>query len=182
MGWSVMGEDLIQVVQHYRHDLMNRLQIVQGYLSMGKIEQAEEKLNEVVDFYKEERKLMDLNVPAFMLWILEFNTIFKNFRLTYKIHAGHKSMHISDSVLIGQCQKIMGICIEVLDPQILYEVKIELNELPSLSLITVNLTIESDNLIEQLILEDMEFRNLNKDIDIESINNGLIFSFSVPCQ
>ncbi|WP_176330242.1 Spo0B domain-containing protein [Oceanobacillus rekensis] len=177
-----MDEYIIRVLQHYRHDLMNRLQIVQGYLSMGKANQAEEKLSEVVDFYKEERKLMDLNVPSFMLWILEFNTTFKNFRLTYNIHAEYKSMHISDSILVGQCQEIMELCMEELDPQVLYEVKLELNEIPSLSLVTVNLSIEGDTQIEQIISGNMKYRNVNKEIDIESTNNGLIFSFSVPCQ
>lgn len=27
-----MGERVVQILQHYRHDLMNHLQIVQGYV------------------------------------------------------------------------------------------------------------------------------------------------------
>ena len=36
-----MGERVVQILQHYRHDLMNHLQLVQGYVGMRNIENAE---------------------------------------------------------------------------------------------------------------------------------------------
>ncbi|MGJ9457092.1 Spo0B domain-containing protein [Oceanobacillus sp. CF4.6] len=177
-----MSEEVIHVLQHYRHDLMNRLQIVQGYLSMGKTEKAEEKLYEVLNFYNEERKLMSLNVPAFMLWILEFNSSFENFRLTYKIHAEYKNVHISDSILLEQCQEIMEFCIKELDPLVLYQVNLELQEVPNRGLMKVDLFINGETSIDGHVKEEMKNEFVNKEIDIDRTIDGLIIGFSVPCQ
>lgn len=30
------ADDVLEIIRHYRHDLLNELQLVHGYLSMGK--------------------------------------------------------------------------------------------------------------------------------------------------
>lgn len=99
-------EQIVQVLQYYRHDLMNHLQIVQGYLSMKKTDKAETKLKETLDYYNEERKLMSLNAPMFMLWLIQFNSAFKNWRITYHIHTEYKDLRIIDEQLREQCKHI----------------------------------------------------------------------------
>lgn len=123
-----MGERVVQILQHYRHDLMNRLQIVQGYVGMKNFDKVEKKLSEIVDYYNEERKLMSLNVPDFMLWIIQFDTRYENFRLTYKIHPEYKNLHASDSILVNQFHEFMERCAGILNPEELYEVKLIVEE------------------------------------------------------
>ncbi|WP_067727287.1 Spo0B domain-containing protein [Oceanobacillus damuensis] len=176
-----MSTEIVQMLQHYRHDLMNRLQIVQGYLSMGKAEKAEEKLNEALHYYNEERKLMSLNVPEFMLWILKFNSNFNNFRLNYTIQAVNKNMHLSDSILLGNCIDIMDSCTEELDSQVLYEIDLEIREVSNMPFMDVVFFIKGEvNPISKL--ENIKKRFVNTEIDIEKSLDGLVFSFSVPCQ
>lgn len=123
-----MGEQVVQILQHYRHELMNHLQIVQGYVGMRNIEKAEKKLSEIVEYYNEERKLMNLNAPDFMLWIIQFNMRYNNFRLTYTIHPEYKNLHASDSLLVSQFHDFMERCVEILNPELLYEVKLVAEE------------------------------------------------------
>ncbi|WP_249870978.1 Spo0B domain-containing protein [Oceanobacillus saliphilus] len=177
-----MSVEIIRVLQQYRHDLMNRLQIVQGYMSMGKTEIAEKKLNEVLAYYNEERRLMGLNMPAFMLWILEFDSSFDNFRLKYTIHGEYKNVHISESILIERCQDIMADCSRELDLQVLYEVKLVLSKVANMSEIKVELFIHSDSDIDLQVKEHMIDRYVNKEIDIDKTANGIRFCFTVPCQ
>ena len=67
---------------------MNNLQVVQGYLSMDKIDIAKNKLAECVDYYHEERKLMNINAPYFILWVIQFNHCHDNIQLTYHVGDG----------------------------------------------------------------------------------------------
>ncbi|WP_337019051.1 Spo0B domain-containing protein [Oceanobacillus massiliensis] len=176
-----MSDDTIRVLQHYRHDLMNRLQIVQGYLGMGKADKAEDKLSETLRHYNEERKLMSLNMPAFMLWIIGFNHSYENFRLTYKINSEHRDLRNLDSILLERCQYIVGICKDVLDSQILYDTKLEL-EISADSPIKATLLIESESNESVQEIDAIKNRNESLEIDIDNTADGIIFGFSVPCQ
>ncbi|QKY69573.1 Spo0B domain-containing protein [Lentibacillus sp. CBA3610] len=62
-------KEVIQLLRHYRHDLMNHLQIVQGYLSMGKMEKAQKKLTNYMQLLQEEGKLVNMHAPAFVFYI-----------------------------------------------------------------------------------------------------------------
>lgn len=48
-------KETVRIIQKYRHDLMNRLQIVSGYLTMGKADKAKMNLDNVLEYYEEER-------------------------------------------------------------------------------------------------------------------------------
>lgn len=100
-------EEVVTVLQHYRHDLMNELQVVQGYLTMGKADKVKTKMNELFASFNEERKLMSLNIPKFTLWVIRFNSIYKNFRLTYEIHTEYKSFQHVDRTLLERCKQIL---------------------------------------------------------------------------
>ncbi|WP_170138766.1 Spo0B domain-containing protein [Oceanobacillus chungangensis] len=78
-------KEVVEVLQFYRHDVMNDLQIISGYISMGKLEKVEKKFGELFSFYEEERKLMSIKAPKFILWLIRFNNLYNNFRLTYNI-------------------------------------------------------------------------------------------------
>jgi stage 0 sporulation protein B (sporulation initiation phosphotransferase) len=102
---------MMELLRMYRHDVMNDLQVVQGYASMGKVDKVQTKLAEWMEHLNEERKLMSLNIPKFALWLIQFNSVHANIRLSYDIHMENGNLHILDDTLVNQCQW----CIESLE-------------------------------------------------------------------
>ncbi|GLO66701.1 MULTISPECIES: Spo0B domain-containing protein [Oceanobacillus] len=123
-----MTEDVLHIIQHYRHDLMNRLQLVSGYLSMGKVEKAEDKLNEAIAYYEEERKLMQLKAPSLMLWILEFEQYYRSYSMSYFIEATSTTYNhpIDDQWIVSKCNQIMHVLQNHLYSDSMYEVEIRI--------------------------------------------------------
>lgn len=121
------NDDVIKLLQHYRHDLMNQIQVIKGYASMKKNEQVDNKLNELIDYFNEERKLTSLNTPEFNLWVIKFNSLHDNIRLSYNIHTV-KSLRQIDKLLAKKSEEVIrAIESSVLDSE-LYELTLELNE------------------------------------------------------
>lgn len=103
-------KNVIDIIRHYRHDLLNDLQIIHGYSSMGRLENVKEKLAECMHRFHEERKLTSLDTPSFALWLIRFNSLHTNFRLTYHIDT-NSNLQGHDRKLLEQC----GLCIEIIN-------------------------------------------------------------------
>lgn len=97
-------EDVIRLLQYYQHDLMNNLQVVQGYLSMDQLNIAKDKMDDFVDQFSEERLLMKINAPQFILWVLQFNHQQHQMRLTYQINDKMLNLQAIDEPLVKQCK------------------------------------------------------------------------------
>ncbi|UJL44960.1 Spo0B domain-containing protein [Virgibacillus sp. NKC19-16] len=169
-------DEVVQVLQHYRHDLMNHLQIVQGYLSMKKPDKAEAKLKETLDYYNEERKLMGLNAPMFMLWLIQFNSRFKNWRINYQIHTEYKDLRTIDNQLTEQCKHILSTFRHALNDTELFEVNLELNARTNPSQIQVRLFIDSGDRLEI----NGDKLNLSNVVDMDETTSGISCVFSIP--
>lgn len=182
MGRSVSKLDVTAILQHYRHDLMNRLQIVQGYVNMGKLDKVESKLDEILDYYNEERKLMGLYVPAFMLWIIQFNSRYNNFRLTYKIYTESKSLHTYDSRLVDKSEHMMSCLNNFLDREELYELYLEIREVKGLDKMEISFYLVGEFDIEVADWETLNKKMKKEELDVRLGNDGIYFVFSVPCQ
>ncbi|MDC3412461.1 Spo0B domain-containing protein [Aquibacillus sp. 3ASR75-11] len=77
--------EVIDILSHYRHDYLNQLQLIQGYVMMGKTDKVQQKLNEIVALAHEERKLSNLHIPKTALWIIRFNSLHTNMRFDYQV-------------------------------------------------------------------------------------------------
>lgn len=106
-GRYMKAEDVVQLIQHYRHDLLNHLQIIHGYASMGNIKKVEEKITKIISSYDEERKLMYLQAVEFFIWVLEFPYMYEDLRLEYDIHTEKSSISRSDIHITNQCKQLM---------------------------------------------------------------------------
>ncbi|MGM8214237.1 Spo0B domain-containing protein [Bacillaceae bacterium W0354] len=62
--------EVLELLRLYRHDLMNDLQLIQGYAGMGKYEQSNEKLKAFINKLNQERQLQTLEAPNFVLWLI----------------------------------------------------------------------------------------------------------------
>ena len=58
--WSI-----IEVFQHTRHDWLNRLQLIKGNIALGKIEQAEQIMDDITMDMRQENRLTNLQMPDF---------------------------------------------------------------------------------------------------------------------
>lgn len=134
-------KDVIQLLRHYRHDLMNHLQIIQGYASMGKIDKVQQKLQHYMAYLQEEGKLVNLHAPALALYLLQFDSLHMNFRLTYHVHTNHKDLQSADQLLVKRCRQVMTLIENASDEMELYELDVQLYDESSAEIVlafTVN--------------------------------------------
>ncbi|WP_188206278.1 Spo0B domain-containing protein [Alkalibacillus aidingensis] len=79
------SKEFLDWLRLYRHDLMNDLQLVQGYASMGKHDKSKEKLNNLIERLNRERKLQTLNAPEFVRWLLTINLEENHLALSFTV-------------------------------------------------------------------------------------------------
>ncbi|MUV39509.1 Sporulation initiation phosphotransferase [Lentibacillus sp. JNUCC-1] len=101
-------KEVIDTLTHYRHDLLNQLQVIHGYLGMGKPDKAEEKLSAYTSQLDQERRLMHLGLPDFALWVIRFNMEQTHFRLTYKIESHPVSPKL-DQKIVKSCETLFQV-------------------------------------------------------------------------
>ncbi|WP_085991791.1 Spo0B domain-containing protein [Oceanobacillus senegalensis] len=163
--------EVVRLLQHYRHDLMNRLQLVQGYLSMGKTEKAASKMNELFSYLNEERKLIGLEAPNFILWLIQFNHSYKNFRMAYTIHIENESLHEYDQILLSKSKYIMNYLEETCNPSELYYIDFVLQENNESSVIEGHFLVEG--------FHNHTFTINEENIDIIQNEEGIIGRFQL---
>lgn len=171
-------KDVIQILRQYRHDLLNHLQIVQGYSSMGKTDKVQTKIVDYMQSLNEERKLMNLNAPLFALYLIQFNSLHTNFRLTYHIHTDSKKVQLIDETLVERCKQIIGQLENVTNDSELYEVTIQMNEIASESVIELIITVKG-NFHGVTVGKNIE--NMDKDINVSWDIDGISCSLTIPC-
>ena len=114
------------MLQNKRHDLMNQLQIVQGYLSMGKVDVVADKMTDIIAEYEQERLLMNTKATHFILWTLQFNTKHDHIRLSYKIHTNNSDLMVLDTKLVHAGNIVTNMIHEQGEDSELYHVIMEL--------------------------------------------------------
>lgn len=65
--------DTINLLRHYRHDWLNRLQLISGYIDIGDEAKAKEIMNDTINAAENESKLSNLGIPGFAADVLTFN-------------------------------------------------------------------------------------------------------------
>src|SRR5690625_252128 len=97
----MIEKDVIDILQRYRHDILNHLQIISGYAEMNRLDDVKRNLNEWSSQLDIERKLFRLKAPKFIMFLLQFAQSYKNLRLAYSIHTA-KNLVTIDSLLYEQ--------------------------------------------------------------------------------
>lgn len=113
-------DEVANLLRHYRHDWMNQLQLVHGYASMDKMEKVKEKLQEIIDFSREESKLMNLKAPHFAVWMVQFNAEYNQLRMSFQIDT-QADFSAFDQSLVQTCLAIIQHLEEFTNPLQLYE-------------------------------------------------------------
>lgn len=172
-------KDVVDILQHYRHDLMNDLQIVYGYLSMGKVDNVTKKISERLIKDNEERKLLNLGAAKFTLWVIRFNHIYDRLHLNYQIHIEDKLLHDVDDRLTKQSIAIIDKINAFCRPEDQFEIKLELAEKQNPARIEVSIFVDDylhilDNQIIKETCMEQEY-----EIYVFETSDGLTFHFPI---
>lgn len=69
-----MGErDTVEILRHARHDWMNQIQLIKGYLSLGKIEKVQEIINQIIKSSENESRISNIRMPQLATLLLTYN-------------------------------------------------------------------------------------------------------------
>lgn len=175
-------KDVILLLQHYRHDLMNHLQIIHGYLSMNKTDRVESKVQESLEYYNEERKLMHLQGTLLTLWVIQFNGYYEDFRLTYQIHTENKKISQSDEQLVRQCNRVISLISHLHEKMELFEAKLLLEDTDKQEVLRVKLSINGNFKDKEEVIKELNGLEMEYQMSIENTNDGIMCTFAIPCE
>ena len=170
----MMNEKMtVQILQRTQHDLMNHLQVIQGYLAMDKIDIVKEKLDECINHYEQERRLFHTNAQRFILWTTQFNHHHENIQLIYRVDCDNLNLFQINQQLIEDSQWVVSMIKKYGSETELYEVKLELNKISD-SKITLSFTI-----IDQFkALHSLTCCEYNQSVYVKQSGENIIYEFS----
>lgn len=76
---------LVETLRHARHDWMNDIQIVKGYLALSKLDEAARAADHIIVKAAQESKLCNLGMPGMAELFITFNWSNHLFRLEYEV-------------------------------------------------------------------------------------------------
>ena len=170
------AKDVIQLLRLQRHDLMNDLQIVHGYLSMGKTDKVKSKVNDIIEACNQERELMNINCPNFALWLIQVNMHHKHIKFTYDLHTENRNLHTYDCVLTDIGNTIIG-CILADDLEIITGNIRLINNNNSIDLI---ITLSGQKIDCDVWENKMAKKLENVLIRAEELESNVRFTFLIP--
>lgn len=78
--WNVLN-----LLRHSRHDWLNHLQLINGYLSMGRVDKVEKLVEDIVNKAKNESHMSHLNMDKVAEKLLTFNWEPHSFRISFEV-------------------------------------------------------------------------------------------------
>ncbi|MCJ8006961.1 Spo0B C-terminal domain-containing protein [Lederbergia wuyishanensis] len=91
--------DILNVIQNTRHDWLNRIQLIKAYISLGKLDQAERVINEIILDTQNEARLTNMKLPQFAAMLLTHNWGKYAFKIEYEILDNIRTDYIDDIAL-----------------------------------------------------------------------------------
>ncbi|MCU9614000.1 sporulation initiation phosphotransferase B [Caldibacillus lycopersici] len=91
-------QDIVNLLRHSRHDWLNKIQLIKGYLSFGKLERVNEIIEEIVRQSENESKLSNLPLPQFSALLLTYNWNTNPVVLSYEVLGTGKAINVDDVV------------------------------------------------------------------------------------
>ncbi len=93
-------DDVLQLLRVYRHDLLNQLQLVDGYAGMGQHDVSREKLQVLINQLKNERILQTIQAPQFVFWLINLKLNERDFNINWEVENNHQSIEEFDHLLV----------------------------------------------------------------------------------
>ncbi|QKS70758.1 Spo0B domain-containing protein [Paenalkalicoccus suaedae] len=92
--------DMLDVLRHYRHDRLNDLQLIKGYLKIGRLDKVEAIVELVVQQAFNESRLSSMGFDQFAKRLISYNWESRPFIVQYEVSTEDPdwSMHENDLV------------------------------------------------------------------------------------
>ena len=165
------AKEVVDIIQSYRHDLLNDLQIIQGYVKLGKMEKVDDNLTKLFEFFHKERELLNLNIPHVVVWFKEFRMKYNQFKLGYSIHADNIKLTDADLYIKEKLDQIIQDIQQRSDDANVYTIHVDFIE--NENDCTINVSVDLNERSEEQELPPSE------DIYIKQTQENLIYSFNV---
>lgn len=119
--------NVIEVLRHARHDWLNRLQLIKGYIALGNLEKVDEIMNEIIHAAEQELKLSNLTLSKFVSLLLTFNWEQHSFVLHYEVSSPRKLTNFNDEKIFQWFSNLFQIIDDYADPIVQNDLYIEMN-------------------------------------------------------
>jgi stage 0 sporulation protein B (sporulation initiation phosphotransferase) len=144
------ADEVMNMLRHYRHDVLNDIQLIHGYAALGNMEKIKEKINEMIVKSNEERKLTNLKCPHFTLWVINFNHAYENLRLSYKIQELQNDLSQNDLFLYATCEEMIQLLHNYILKEKIYKVELQISNGPNVELQVNGPIVNKDELQKKL--------------------------------
>ncbi|WP_027963552.1 Spo0B domain-containing protein [Halalkalibacillus halophilus] len=101
------SSEFLEWLRMYRHDLMNDLQLVQGYATMGKHDASQEKLQQLIERLNQERLVQTLDAPLFVRWLLTFPLQEKLVDVQFKVELDEAAIQPFDQAMVADSEAVI---------------------------------------------------------------------------
>lgn len=167
----MQADEVLEFIQFYRHELLNKLQVIQGYVQMGRTEKANHYFEELFTNFAKERKLIHLNIPHVFLWFYQYKKENPQFNLSYSVEI-QTSLNSADMYIKNNLEQIMQDIKEKCDPKKIYRIHLNFYEHGDDNMISVQVDLSE---------KETQFGNisLSREIDVRQTADKRIYSFTV---
>jgi stage 0 sporulation protein B (sporulation initiation phosphotransferase) len=80
--------EFLDVINHYRHNWLNDLQVIFGYVKLKKYDNLERYMDKIKDKLEEESLIARLNIPSLVIYLLSLRHKNHNFKLHVEVEEG----------------------------------------------------------------------------------------------
>lgn len=170
---------LIHYLKLYRHDIMNQLQLLQGYLQIDNQAMLREKFQETFEMFKEEQQLFRLHAPHFIIFILYFNHTYENMQLSYTIQVSDIKLEHYDDAIVKQ-SKLMIEQIAQFRESFMYNWKLDITYRTEEGLIDFIYQLVNNEIDIEKIKKAFRNHTFTFPITVREVDDDLHVAFSVP--
>lgn len=109
-------EKILNILQSSRHDWLNKIQLIKGYLTLGKFDLMEQYIDQIVNEAKNEANLSKLKLPNFALLIITKFWGELHFQLDYEVICHTPCKHVDDEKISSWLEQFFYLLNNALDP------------------------------------------------------------------
>lgn len=72
-------------LRHQRHDWLNHLQVLLGYMKLQRYDVCEEYIKRVTESTNNDSRIAGLGLPSLVIYLLNYNSLYKNMKLEVEV-------------------------------------------------------------------------------------------------
>lgn len=100
--------EVLEVLRHSRHDWLNRIQLIKGYLATGQKERLEETMTKIIADSLNEAKISSLQIPQFAEFIITYNWKPRTIVLDYEVLGDPCSLENLDEIMTDWIESFLN--------------------------------------------------------------------------